>query len=484
MSHWFHTRRVFFLLVALGLFALASREVSDPDLWWHLRTGQLVAQNHQVFRADQYSFTRAGAPWVNHEWLADLLMFEIYQAANWGGLIVFFGAVTAAAFLLTMLRGDGLPYVAGALTVWGAIASVPVMGVRPQMLSLLLCVLLLFLLEASQEHPRRLWWTIPILWLWVNLHASYVLGLALLVLFLLGTGLDGLSGRMPAAQAGSRLRHLSAALLLGLAVVPFNPYGTRMYAYPWETLFSPAMQRYIHEWASPNFHDRHYWPLLLLVLISYLVVWVSPRRLRGSELLLLAAGTGIALNAVRHIPIYVVMTIPLLSRQLQAWLDQRGAQRWLRSSPSPPARLKLLVNIVIVLGVTLFAAVRVRHVITQQPKTEARAFPQAAVSFLKARQPDGPMLNHYDWGGYLIWRLYSIYPVYVDGRADLYGDAFLHDLASTYYVRNHGEQALQHWNIQLVLLPPDAPLVTALRANSSWSEIYSDSQAVVLQKKR
>jgi hypothetical protein len=316
----------------------------------------------------------------------------------------------------------------------------------------------------------------------VNLHASYVLGLAFLLIFIFGTVLDAASGHTSGPQAWLRLRHLGAALLLGLAIIPFNPYGARMYSYPWETLFSSAMQRYIHEWASPNFHNWHYWPLLLLILASFLLVSISPRRLRGTELLLLAAGTGIALNAVRHIPIYVAMTAPLLSRMAQAWLEEHGANRWLEAS-AYTSRPKRLANAAIVLAIAFFAVVRVHHVITEQPQTEARAFPEAAVSFLAAKQPDGPMLNHYDWGGYLIWRLYSVYPVYVDGRADLYGDAFLHDLASTYYLRNHGEQALEKWKIQMVFLPPDAPLVTALRTDPAWSEIYSDSQAVVLRRK-
>ncbi|HLN84240.1 MAG TPA: hypothetical protein VK355_11540, partial [Candidatus Binatia bacterium] len=82
-------------ILALGLFTMAVRPLTDPDVWWHLRTGQLTLQNHSVFHTDPYSFTRFGQPWINHEWLSDVLLFGIYRLAGFGGLIVAFAAVVA-----------------------------------------------------------------------------------------------------------------------------------------------------------------------------------------------------------------------------------------------------------------------------------------------------------------------------------------------------------------------------------------------------
>ncbi|MGA9964369.1 MAG: hypothetical protein WBQ10_04125, partial [Terriglobales bacterium] len=107
------TRRIFVAVLALGLFTMAARSVTDPDVWWHLRTGQLIVQTHRVFHTDPYSFTRFGKPWVDHEWLSQVLMFGLYRLAGWGGLIAGFGAVIAAAFMVVFLRCPGRPYVAG-----------------------------------------------------------------------------------------------------------------------------------------------------------------------------------------------------------------------------------------------------------------------------------------------------------------------------------------------------------------------------------
>jgi hypothetical protein len=93
------------------------------------------------------------------------------------------------------------------------------------------------------------------------------------------------------------------------------------------------------------------------------------------------------------------------------------------------------------------------------------------------------MLNHYNWGGYFIWKLHPEYHVYIDGRADLYGDAFLEELAITYHLKgNAWRSPFEKWGIRTVILPPDAPLTTALRALPGWKTIYSDDQAVVLTR--
>src|SRR4029077_18881739 len=124
-----------------------------------------------------YSFTRSGLPWVDHEWLSEIIMFVVYRVAGEGGLIVTFAAIIAATLLLVFVRCPGRPYLAALMTLWGAVASAPAWGVRPQMFSLLLASTFLLLLEASAKRPMLVWWTPPLMLLWVNLHAGYPIGL-------------------------------------------------------------------------------------------------------------------------------------------------------------------------------------------------------------------------------------------------------------------------------------------------------------------
>ena len=185
MTEPLDTRRVFVMILAIGLFAMAARNVIDPDVWWHLRTGQLILQNHAVFYTDPYSFTKFGQPWVNHEWLSDVLIFIVYRAAGWAGLIVVFAAIISAAFMCVFQRCSGPPYLAAAVTVLGAIASAPSWGVRPQTFSLFFASLFLLILERSSAHENLLWYTLPITLIWVNLHGGYAIGIAFMCLFIL-----------------------------------------------------------------------------------------------------------------------------------------------------------------------------------------------------------------------------------------------------------------------------------------------------------
>jgi hypothetical protein len=121
-------------------------------------------------------------------------------------------------------------------------------------------------------------------------------------------------------------------------------------------------------------------------------------------------------------------------------------------------------------------------VIQQQPAAEAKQYPAAAARFLAQERLSPPLLNHYNWGGYFIWKLYPAYRVYIDGRADVYGDDFMSQFAATYYVSDNWTKQLQELSIRTVVLPPDAPLVTALRSKSEWKQVYEDVQATVLTR--
>ncbi len=482
MKRLLQTRRVFVLVLAMGLFVMAARSVTDPDVWWHLRTGQLMVQNHQLFHSDPYSFTRFGQPWVDHERLSQVFIYALYSAAGWGGLMAGFAVIIAAAFLLVFRRAPGKPYVAGAITVWGAVASVPCWGVRPQILTLLLASTFLLLLERSYDRPHLLWWTPPLMLLWVNLHAGFAAGIALLLLFLIGDGLDLAFGYNDPRLPPTRFRHLALVTVICAAVVAINPYGTQMYRYPLETLHSRAMLAYIGEWLSPDFHQSRYLPALFLMLATLVLPALSPRRLRPRELLLLTVTTYAALRSVRHIPLYVLVAVPLVSGMIEACLRARGKTALLDASPRQPT-WTLVVNGFLLAGFLFFTVARFHEVVRDQPQTEAKEFPAHAASFLLSSQPPGPLLNHYNWGGYFIWRLFPKYKVYIDGRADLYGDTFMDDFAATYYLKgNAWRDSLNQWGIQTIVLPPDAPLTQALRGLPPWKEVFADSQAVVLTR--
>ena len=477
---WLTTRHTFLAVVFLGIVALAARSVSDPDVWWHLETGQLIAQTRTVPHADSFSFTRAGYPWVAHEWLTELFIYGIYRVSGWGGLIVVFALMVSATFFLVYLRSAQAPYSSGVIVLLGAWATAPVWGVRPQVVSLLLTGLWFLILERSERNPRLLWWTLPLTVLWVNLHAGFALGLALLLLFLTGEILEQFKSSRPSNSA--RLRALGITFLVDMLLVPLNPNGARMYLYPVETLRSEAMPKYIAEWASPNFHHAEYIPFLILLLATTASLAWSRLRVRPRDILLLVVSAFAALSSIRLIPFFVLVAAPILSRPAELWIRSgRSQDHGSTRGPLPYARL---LNAVILFALAGFVGFQIENVVNLQPRVEAQHFPVGAVAYLQAHPHSaaGPLFNLYDWGGYLIWKLNPQTLVFIDGRADLYGESLMRQFADTYDLKGNWQEPLQRWRIRTILVNPDSALAVALRHAPGWEVGYSDSQAVVLER--
>jgi hypothetical protein len=480
------TRRIFILILVSGLFLVGARNVSDPDLWWHLKTGQYIIAHKTVPHADAFSYTRGGQPWVAHEWLSELFLYGLYRRGGWAGLILVFAAITAATFFLLYLDCAETPYVAGFVTVWGAIAGAPSWGVRPQTLTWLLVSLWLLILDRSKGNCLFLWCTLPLMFLWVNLHASYALGLVILVSFIVGELVEVSLGLVAVQQARPHLQALALTFLFNLILVPLNPSGVRLYSYPIETLRSQAMQDYIVEWFSPNFHSAEFWPFLLLLLATIAALAWIPRAVRVHSILLLLGSAYAALFSMRMIPFFILIAVPVLSRQLHYWIVLRksrnpellpvgSATKAHRTRFSP----KLLLNTAIAAAMMVFVCLRAVRVLEQQPLVEQAHFPAGAAEFLKMHPTAGPVFNHYDWGGYLIWKLYPDAPVFIDGRADLYGERLLKQFADTFQLKGDWKQTLNQWHVKTVVVPANSTLAEALRRQAGWTISYEDRQATI-----
>jgi hypothetical protein len=299
---------------------------------------------------------------------------------------------------------------------------------------------------------------------------------------LLGEALDAAIRPEPWSKSLPRLKRLAIAFALCLALVVLNPNGLQIYWYPFATLSSAAMHRFIHEWFSPDFHDPAYLPLLLMLLALVAGLALSQHRPRLRSLLLLLVTIPAALRSIRHVPILVLVMVPVLADLAVAWLKRDPANRLLKRPLTTLTSRTLAINFLVLVFFAVFTVFRVRHIVKRQPETEAQNFPLAATVFLQQKHVPIPIMNHYNWGGYFIWKLYPQYRVFMDGRADVYGDTFMTDFGSCYYLTDDWMKSLEKWDIRTVVLPPDAPLITALRSRPEWKKIYADSQAVILTK--
>jgi len=111
--------------------------------------------------------------------------------------------------------------------------------------------------------------------------------------------------------------------------------------------------------------------------------------------------------------------------------------------------------------------------------TQNSAYPARAVAYLRGHAVPRPLLNSYDWGGYLIWTLYPGYRVYIDGRPDMYGDAYVERFMAIYQGRVGWQAELATQRIRSVLVEPDSALARLLALSRGWRLLYHDNQAVL-----
>jgi hypothetical protein len=482
------TRIMFAAVLLFGLLAMTARSAVDPDLWWHLRTGQWIVETGHVPRSDPFSFTRAGQPWVSHEWLSEVVFYELWKRGGAQALTVFSAIVTTAGFMLLYLRCPGKRHWAAAATAFGALAAAPSWGVRPQMFTFTMASLLLWLVEAGENRPKLLLWIPPLFLLWVNLHAGFALGPALLLAYGVGLVAETAVGHASWKEARPIVVRVLFLILACLALVPLNPSGAQLYRYPFDTLRSPGMRSFIVEWFSPDFHQSLYQPFLLVWLLILIALASSRSRLRGRVMVPLIVTSFAALDAVRHIPIFVLVALPVIAAALPVARNDRDFSKIVRHgtprSLSLSLRFRPFFNVAVVFLMAVFALVKWTHLAHHQSTREAQQFPQKAVAFLQASDQPSRLFAYYDWGGYSIWNLYPQYRVFVDGRADLYGDDLLHQFKTAVELRTGWRAVLDNWKVETVVVPPSCALAQGLLLDNHWKTAFSDPKAIILIRKQ
>jgi hypothetical protein len=482
-------RRLVVSIALLAVFTMAVRVSADTDTWWHLGAGRWMVENRQILTADPFSLTRAGQPWTNPSWLAQLLLYGTYRFAGLPGLNVLTALMVTLAFACIWPLMDG----PGLLRAFVLVAAATVSGVywsaRPQILSFALAGACLLLLEKGRT-DRRWWMALPLLLaLWANIHGGFIIGLLLIGIYLGGELIEAATDRLAGGvawgtiwtQRKSVLLTLLALLLVSAACVSLNPYGPRLLGYPVQTLSIGTLQTAIDEWQSPDFHRQDTLPFLGFLLGTMLLIAVSPKRKTGREVLLFAALAGMALVARRNIALFALCLAPAMARHAWAVLGSlTGTKRTFDSRPVRSGAARL-VNLGLLGILAVAAAAKMIEPLSAQRNAQAvrDQQPVGAIQYLKGTRPDGPLFNSYTWGGYLIWDVWPEYLTYVDGRTDLFDDQVLSDYLAVWNGEEGWEEILGTSGVRLALIEPHAPVVGEMKA-AGWRLLYSDQQAVLL----
>ena len=472
---------------------MAVRSPFDSDTWWHIRSGQYIVEARTIPTTDPFSFTRNDQPWIDHGWLAQIFWYGLYALGGWGLVALGLATLVTVAFWFVWRQIEGNIFIAAFGMILGAVVSSVVWAARPQMVSFLLTAIIAYLLDRFKRHNGRLLPGVPLIMLvWANIHGGFAIGFMLMVAYLVGEAINYLTrheGDPVTDKAG--FKHLLLTFGLSLAVIVINPYTWRMWFYPFQTVGIGALRDFIVEWRSPDFHLNYVQPFAVMLLLVLVAMARSGRRVDWTDLTLVSLWTAWGLFAARNIAIFGLVATPILVRYADlAWTAQW--QTWGYAQPpfstmSGRSRVggpKLVLNWLL-LGLILLAAA-IKIALPLQPrvnlKVEQDSMPYEAVRFIQEQRPQGPMLNSYNWGGYLIFKLWPDYPVYIDGRTDLYDDVFIRRYLRAVTADEDWQEILQTDGINLVMIEQDSILAKFLKREPGWTEIYRDEMAVIFRR--
>lgn len=445
------------VLSAALFYGLCNRDgaVWDNDIFWHIKTGEYIVATRAVPRTDPFSWTVNGAKWTAHEWLWQVLMYVIYQRAGWRVVpVVASLGILGLLWLLYVLcrpkdarEKTAFEVLIPALGVglWGFLSSA-----RPQVASYLLFAAYL----AALQSGGRFVWLLPLLQvIWVNSHASFILGIGFIAWEL----------TWAVVKRSSAAKVLSAVPILDVLACGLSPWGYSVLRYPFVVNASRVMKDAITEWHSPDFKSPEGYIVALWLGLFALALWRSSPK--AKDVLLAGIFGFMALQSIRHTPYFVIASFPVVFR----WLSGAIPERLVSARPSRTWAAVTVFSVLVAVTVGILS----------EP-TVSENLPVAAVQYIR-ESGLSRVLNYYDWGGYMIW---AGVPAFIDGRADIYIETPLFEESLRFFkLQENPETLLDRYGVKGVLVPPDLPVSTWLMHSPSWGVAYSDEHSLVFIRK-
>ncbi len=465
------------LAALFGAAAWFQPSVAGSDLFWHLAAGREIWQTLRLPTVDHFSFTFDGRPWMHHEWLWGVgywLVYEVHpELVAWANLGLL-AAIFSVAFVVAR-RHCGSAFGAGCALWAGAATAHWFLDIRPHELTLLFVGIVLL---TRDKHWAPLLWP-PLMVLWCNLHGGFVFGFGAIGLFAL---VKTIRATLAAKRVSIDARLWTGVALTGLAFL-CNPWGWRILEYPVAYLDSSSPFREILEWQPPGasldprgFAGRFTWLLAAAAAGAVIELRSRPRDL---YLVALAGVTcAMALTSRRFIPLFVVTALPLVARLCTELRDQAAARL--------PAQLVGRMTVAAPLAALLVAGFLWRDVrLTPQLLerwTESQLYPHAALRYLQALAPGPRLLNHYNWGGYVMLHAPE-FKLLIDGRANtLYDEKTYLDYLALVAASDGLSSRLAQYPVDAALIPTGSGRLSEVLASPryGWRVVYSDRIASVL----
>jgi hypothetical protein len=378
------------------------------------------------------------------------------------------------------------PVPAALLTILAASASAGHWLARPHIFSFIMTLAFVVILETYQrEGVNRLAWLPILMVLWVNLYGGFMLGIILIAIYACGNLI----------QSDKKFKFLTLALIATTIAAVINPRGIAMLYFPFQELIG-GYNETIMDWASPDFHaERSFEFLLLGIMVTFAL---SRRKLDFNEGVCALMFAHMSLRSVRFIPLFAIAVTPMAAVRagevLKGISNNLGSSRIVKklraaweSTACNIAAIEVrsgrglwIILPVIFLFVICMNGGRIAGAKVFDYQFSDKKFPVGAFEFVMKNNVSGNMFNSFAWGGYILYRGYPRYKVFIDGRTEVYGTELLKEYGKVEWAAPGFEQVLDKYKVDWVIDGADSPLVRVLTAGGGWKTVYSDKTAEIL----
>jgi hypothetical protein len=480
---------IFFAAIFAAAIALGPQMMNvDGDLGRHLALGNYIVETRTIPTNDVFSFTKLGEPLTPHEWLADVLFSLAHKAAGLDGVVWLTALIIGVSYWLVYKHSVSL----GNMSVLALLGGILGAGAgslhwltRPHIFTILFTAIWVIELEKVRIGLKRSWIIFPVLMLvWTNLHGAFIVGLVIWATVLLGE----------LFEKGKEWDQIRTLIWIGpssLLASLINPDGLGIWKTGIGFLGNQYLVSHTAEYLPPDFQSPAFWPFLLLISLSVLILGLYKGRMRYAHIFLLGSWTAMALYSARNIPLYIVVTIPLLcdlgARIIKDGRDIGIAKRFL----SFQEKLSLtemdirggVISIIIVLGSILLLINGAQLDFQNEGNTfSEEIFPVQAVDWMENNEVRGNGFNHFPWGGYLLYRLWPDQLVFIDGQTDFYGEELTRKYEEVITMKPGWQQILEEYDIQWVLVPSYSRLAKYYIDQDGWENTFSDQTAKLFIK--
>jgi hypothetical protein len=459
-------------LVAMGVYALlialGPRLLADPDTYSHVALGRWIVEHRAVPAGDPFSQTMRGTHWVAFEWLSELIYGGAYALGGWAAVVALSAAAAAAAFgqLTRFLLREWQPVPTLMAVLAALVLTSPHILARPHLLALPLMVgWVAALIRAVDTGHRPPWYMIPLMTLWANLHGSFSFGLVMI-----GPIACEALWYAPRPERWRVARQWTLFAAVALIAACLNPYGPEIILATLRTAALGDALKIVTEWRPQDFSRPEAFEIMMLAGFGFALyrgVKLPPLRI-----FMLLGVLHLGLSQSRHADLLGLLAPLFLVRPLT---EQFGA---LAAAPiAVGARFGAWPTAAGLLFIAATGVLAARDDIVPA----ANITPASALESFDVAKA-GPILNDYDFGGYLD---FVGIPPFIDGRAELYGSAFILRYYDAVSLQDLPDflRLLDEYRIGVTLLAPTTPAVALLDRLPGWQRVYADKVAVVHERR-